>query len=53
MSHIRLFFSGSLTPNMTDMLEKSKSHYLSKVMRAKEKEVFSLFNKNGEWEAKF
>ena len=52
MRYIRLFFSGSLTLNMTDMLEKSQSHYLSKVMRAKEKEVFSLFNKNGEWEAK-
>ena len=52
MRYIRLFFSGSLTLNMTDMLEKSQSHYLSKVMRAKEKEVFSLFNKNGEWGAK-
>ena len=27
-------------------------HYLTKVMRVKENEVFSLFNKNGEWEAK-
>ena len=37
---------------MTDKLDKSQSHYLTKVMRVKENEVFSLFNKNGEWEAK-
>ena len=37
---------------MTDKLDKSQSHYLSKVMRIKENEVFSLFNSNGEWEAK-
>jgi 16S rRNA (uracil1498-N3)-methyltransferase len=37
---------------MIDKLDKSQSHYLVKVMRVKENEVFSLFNKNGEWEAK-
>ena len=37
---------------MVDTLDKSQSHYLVKVMRVKENEVFSLFNKNGEWEAK-
>ena len=37
---------------MTDKLDKSQSHYLTKVMRVKENEVFSLFNKEGEWEAK-
>ena len=37
---------------MTDRLDKSQSHYLNKVMRLKENEVFSLFNDNGEWEAK-
>jgi 16S rRNA (uracil1498-N3)-methyltransferase len=37
---------------MIDKLDKSQSHYLTKVMRIKENEVFSLFNKNGEWEAK-
>ena len=52
MSNIRLFFSNSLSANMVDKLDKSQSHYLVKVMRAKENEVFSLFNKNGEWEAK-
>ena len=52
MSNIRLFFSNILSANLTDKLDKSQSHYLTKVMRVKENEVFSLFNKNGEWEAK-
>ena len=52
MSNIRLFYSKSLSLNLTDKLDKSKSHYVSKVMRIKENEVFSLFNKEGEWEAK-
>ena len=52
MSNIRLFFSDTLSANMIDKLNKDQSHYLSKVMRVKENEVFSLFNKEGEWEAK-
>ena len=52
MSNIRLFFSNMLSANLTDKLDKSQSHYLTKVMRVKENEVFSLFNKEGEWEAK-
>ena len=52
MSNIRLFFSDTLSTNMIDKLNKDQSHYLSKVMRVKENEVFSLFNKEGEWEAK-
>ena len=52
MSNIRLFFSNSLSADLIDKLDKSQSHYLTKVMRIKENEVFSLFNKNGEWEAK-
>ena len=52
MSNIRLFFSAALSSEMIDKLDKSQSHYLTKVMRVKENEVFSLFNKNGEWEAK-
>ena len=51
MSNIRLFFSDTLSANMIDKLDKGQSHYLSKVMRVKENEVFSLFNKEGEWEA--
>ena len=52
MSNIRLFFSKSLSVNLADKLDKSQSHYLTKVMRVKENEFFSLFNKEGEWEAK-
>ena len=52
MSNIRLFYSKSLSVNLTDKLDKSQSHYVSKVMRIKDNEVFSLFNNSGEWEAK-
>ena len=52
MSNIRLFFSNTLSVDTTDRLDKSQSHYLAKVMRVKESEVFSIFNQNGEWEAK-
>ena len=52
MSNIRLFFSNSISINMIDKLDKSQSHYLIKVMRIKENGVFSLFNNDGEWEAK-
>ena len=37
---------------MNGKLDKSQSHYLTKVMRVNENEVFSLFNNNGEWAAK-
>jgi len=52
MSIIRLFYRESLSLNLTATLDKSQSHYVSKVMRIKENEVFSLFNSSGEWEAK-
>ena len=52
MSNIRLFFSDTLSVNMIDKLDKDQSHYVSKVMRVKENKLFSLFNKEGEWEAK-
>ena len=52
MSNIRLFFSDTLLANMIDKLDKNQSHYLNKVMRIKENELFSLFNEEGEWEAK-
>ena len=52
MSNIRLFFSDALSVDMVDKLNKPQSHYLAKVMRVKENEVFSLFNENGEWKAK-
>ena len=52
MSNIRLFYRESLSINLTASLDKSQSHYVSKVMRIKENEVFSLFNSGGEWEVK-
>ena len=52
MSNIRLFFKESLSLNLNSILDKSQSHYLSKVMRTKTNESFSLFNQSGEWEAK-
>jgi 16S rRNA (uracil1498-N3)-methyltransferase len=51
MSNIRLFFKESLSINLSAKLDKSQSHYVSKVMRVKVCEVFSLFNSSGEWEA--
>ena len=51
MSNIRLFFSDEILVNMTNKLNKDQSHYLTKVMRIKEGQKFSLFNVNGEWEA--
>ena len=52
MSNIRLFFSESLSLNFESKLNKPQSHYLTKVMRIKVGENFSLFNSNGEWLAK-
>ena len=52
MNNIRLFFKESLSLNLNSILDKSQSHYLSKVMRIKTNESFSLFNQSGEWEAK-
>ena len=52
MSNIRLFFKESLSLNLNSTLDRSQSHYLSKVMRINTEENFSLFNQSGEWEAK-
>ncbi len=52
MSNIRLFFEESLSLNLISKLDKSQSHYLSKVMRINIGQSFSLFNQSGEWEAK-
>ncbi len=49
MSNIRLFFPESLSLNFISKLDKSQSHYLTKVMRIKIGENFLLFNKNEEW----
>ena len=42
MSNIRLFFSESLSLKLNSKLDKSKSHYISKVMRIKSNETFSF-----------
>ena len=52
MNIIRIFYPESLSLNLTSKLDKSQSHYLTKVMRVKVSENFSLFNERGEWEAK-
>ena len=52
MSNIRLFYSESLSINLEASLDKSQSHYLSKVMRINIGQSFSLFNQSGEWKAK-
>ncbi len=52
MSNIRLFYSESLSINLEASLDKSQSHYLSKVMRINIGQGFSLFNQSGEWQAK-
>ena len=52
MGNIRLFFEESLSINLISKLDKSQSHYIYKVMRVGIGQTFSLFNKNGEWEAK-
>ena len=49
MSAIRLFFPENLSVNFISKLNKSQSHYLTKVMRKKTGETFCLFNKSGEW----
>ena len=40
MGNIRLFFSESLSLNLTAKLDKSQSHYVNKVMRIKVKKLF-------------
>ena len=52
MSNIRLFFPESLSTNLNLKLDKSQSYYLIKVMRINIGKNFSLFNQNGEWEAR-
>tara|TARA_Y100000590_G_scaffold56905_1_gene59744 strand:+ start:1467 stop:2174 length:708 start_codon:yes stop_codon:yes gene_type:complete len=51
MSNIRLFFPESLSVNLSSKLNKAQSYYLTKVMRIKSGQTFSLFNQGGEWQA--
>ena len=52
MSNIRLFYSESLSNNLSGKLNKDQSRYLTSVMRLKINQEFSLFNKLGEWNTK-
>ncbi len=52
MNYIRLFFPESLSVNFNSKLEKSQSHYLTKVVRLNLGENFLLFNEKGEWMCK-
>ena len=52
MNYIRLFFPESLSVNFNSKLEKSQSHYLTKVVRLNLGEIFLLFNEKGEWMCK-
>ncbi|MAQ27961.1 MAG: RNA methyltransferase [Pelagibacteraceae bacterium] len=52
MSNIRLFFHESLSLNLKSKLDKTQSHYISKVMRMSNGQNFVLFNQSGEWKAK-
>ena len=52
MSNIRLFYSESLSINLSGKLNKDQSRYLTSVMRLKTNQEFSLFNKSGEWNTK-
>ena len=52
MNNIRLFYDKSLPINFSSKLSKSQSHYIYKVMRVGVGQTFSLFNQNGEWEAR-
>ena len=47
MSNIRIFYPESLSINFKAKLNKSQSHYLTKVMRVKIGKNFSVFNNNG------
>jgi Uncharacterized protein conserved in bacteria len=54
MSIIRLFFSATLSADTIDKLDKSQSHYLTKVMRIKENEevLYLIKMENGKHKMK-
>ena len=52
MSNIRIFYPESLSNNLSGKLNKDQSKYLNSVMRLKTNDIFSLFNKQGEWNTK-
>ena len=51
-SKIRLYFSDKIQSDLVAHLNKNQSHYIKNVMRLKPGENISIFNSNGEWNAK-
>ena len=50
-STIRLYFPDKIQSDLSSHLTKNQAHYLKDVMRLKEGDKLSIFNKLGEWNA--
>ena len=51
-SKIRLYFSDKIQSELISHLNKEQSHYLRDVMRLKTGDILSIFNSQGEWNAR-
>ena len=51
-SKIRLYFSNKIQSKLIAHLTKDQSHYVKDVMRLKVGDLLSIFNDQGEWNAK-
>ena len=51
-SKIRLYFSNKIQSKLISHLTKDQSHYVKDVMRLKVGDLLSIFNHQGEWNAK-
>ena len=51
-SKIRLYFSDKIQSDLISQLTKEQSHYVKDVMRLKVGDILSIFNNEGEWNAK-
>ena len=51
-SKIRLYFSNKIHSELISHLTKDQSHYVKDVMRLKVGDLLSIFNDQGEWNAK-
>ncbi len=49
MSNIRLYYRDTITSNMTSLLSKEHTHYVTNVMRLKKGSNINFFNQEGEW----
>ena len=49
---IRLYFSDKIESDLVAHLKKEQSHYIKDVMRLNEGDIFSVFNSQGEWNAR-